>query len=69
MNASTADRLLSLEETRRLLGIGNTKLFDLLKSGELSARKLGTRTVIAESELVRFQQHLPPVSGAPGHER
>lgn len=64
MNTPAADRFLSLEETRRLLGIGNTKLFDLLKSGELSARKLGARTVIAESELVRFQQQLPQVRPA-----
>lgn len=61
MNMPTADRLLSLEETRRLLGIGNTKLFELLKTGEISARKLGARTVVPESEIVRFQQQLPQV--------
>ncbi|OYU50499.1 MAG: hypothetical protein CFE31_02825 [Rhizobiales bacterium PAR1] len=63
MTTTIATRLLSLEETRRLLGIGNTKLFELLKTGQLSARKLGARTVIAESELIRFQQQLPQVRG------
>lgn len=64
MNNPTPDRFVSLEETRRLLGIGQTKLFELLKTGELSARKLGSRTVIPESELISFQQQLPQVRPA-----
>jgi excisionase family DNA binding protein len=36
------------------LGIGRTALYELLKSGDLRFFKLGTRTLIPESELQRF---------------
>lgn len=36
------------------LGIGRTALYELLKSGELRCFKLGTRTLIPETELQRL---------------
>lgn len=36
------------------LGIGRTLLYDLLKKGKLRSIKLGTRTLIPESELQRL---------------
>ena len=36
------------------LGIGRTAFYELLKAGEIRAFKVGTRTLIAESELQRF---------------
>ncbi len=36
------------------LGIGRTLLYDLLKQGKLRSIKLGTRTLIPESELQRL---------------
>ncbi len=36
------------------LGIGRTLLYDLLKQGKLRKIKLGTRTLIPESELQRL---------------
>lgn len=36
------------------LGIGRTALYELLKTGQLRAFKVGTRTLIPESELERF---------------
>lgn len=41
-------------EACRRLGIGRTALYELLKTGELKAFKIGSRTLIAESELQRF---------------
>ena len=36
------------------LGIGRTLLYDLLKQGKLKSIKLGSRTLIPESELQRL---------------
>lgn len=36
------------------LGIGRTALYELLKAGELRCFKVGTRTLIPETELQRF---------------
>ena len=36
------------------LGIGRTALYELLKAGELRSFKVGTRTLIPETELQRF---------------
>jgi len=36
------------------LGIGRTLMYDLLKQGKLRAIKLGTRTLIPETELQRL---------------
>jgi len=36
------------------LGIGRTALYELLKAGELRCFKVGTRTLIPESELQDF---------------
>ena len=36
------------------LGIGRTAFYELLKSGEIRSIKVGTRTLIPESELQRF---------------
>ena len=36
------------------LGIGRTLIYDLLKQGKLRSIKLGTRTLIPESELQRL---------------
>ena len=38
----------------RRLGIGRTLIYDLLKQGKLKSIKLGTRTLIPESELQRL---------------
>ena len=36
------------------LGIGRTLMYDLLKQGKLQSIKLGTRTLIPETELQRL---------------
>lgn len=42
--------VLSVEEFLDLYGIGNTKLYELIKSGELTTRKCGRRRLIAVSD-------------------
>lgn len=46
-------------EAAKAIGIGRSTLFALLARGELKARKLGTRTLIAASELQRYVESLP----------
>ena len=47
-------------ESARWLGIGRTKLFDILKRNDLRAVRLGGRTLIPVAELERFAASLPP---------
>ena len=52
--------LLSITESARRLGIGKTRVFELLKAEELHAVRLGGRTLIPIAELERFVAQLPP---------
>lgn len=44
----------SVMEAARLLGIGRTKVYELLKSGELRSRKVGRRTVVSVASIRAF---------------
>jgi len=44
----------TIPDTCRRLGIGRTLVYDLIKRGQLRPIKLGTRTLIPESELQRL---------------
>ena len=45
---------LSIEEARAATGLGRTKLYQLINSGELKARKIGKRTIILRDDLDAF---------------
>ena len=45
---------LSIEETMAATGIGRTKLYELINSGQLIAKKIGKRTIILKSDLDAF---------------
>lgn len=45
---------LSIEQALAATGLGRTKLYEALKSGDLRAKKLGTRTLILQSDLETF---------------
>lgn len=45
---------LSIEQALEVSNLGRTKLYELLKSGSLPARKLGRRTLILQSDLDAF---------------
>jgi excisionase family DNA binding protein len=49
---------LSIEETLIATGIGRTKLYQLINSGELKARKIGARTFILKEDLEVFLKNL-----------
>lgn len=51
---------LSIEETRMATGLGRTKIYQLINSGELKARKIGKRTFVLKDDLETFLQNLQP---------
>ncbi len=60
MSFNNSDRVcFSPAEAAKALGIGRTTLFALLGRGDIKARKLGARTLIAASELDRYVASLP----------
>jgi excisionase family DNA binding protein len=55
-------------EARRYLGIGKSKFFDLLNSGQLKARRDGGRLLFLRSDLDNYLDRLP-IRGATDHAR
>lgn len=45
---------LRIEEFGQAVGIGRTKVFDLIREGRVRAVKIGTRTIIPRSEVDRL---------------
>ena len=56
-------RAMSIDEFCSRYGPGRTKVYQELKSGRLRARKIGTRTVIAEDDAEDWLRHLPVIEG------
>ncbi len=58
----------SIEEVRIATGLGRTKIYQLISSGALKARKLGKRTIILKDDLEAFLSNLEtyPVSNQDG---
>ena len=55
----------SIEEASTAIGVGRTKIYELIGSDALKARKLGKRTIILKEDLEAFLTSLPPY--APEH--
>jgi excisionase family DNA binding protein len=52
-------RALSVEEAAKAAGIGRTMLFEEIRKGRITARKVGRRTIIAVDELDTWLKGLP----------
>ena len=48
-----------IEDARRCLGLGTTKLYELIGTGALDARKAGGRTLITAESLRAYLASLP----------
>ena len=57
--------LLSIAESARRLGIGKTRIFEILKAEQLHAVRLGGRTLIPIAELERFRGAAPAANAKP----
>jgi excisionase family DNA binding protein len=51
--------MLSVAQAVRILGIGRSTLYTLIKEGRLPVRKLGNRTLIMRVDLEQFIAELP----------
>lgn len=51
MNHETQPRLLDVTETTSRTCLGKTKLYEVIKTGELRPIKLGRKTVFSEQEV------------------
>jgi excisionase family DNA binding protein len=49
----------SPEKTAEVTGLGRTKIFEMIRSGELKARKAGRRTLIFDGDLRECLSRLP----------
>jgi excisionase family DNA binding protein len=49
---------LSIDETLAATGLGRTKLYQLINSGDLKARKIGKRTIVLKDDLDAFLDSL-----------
>ena len=49
----------SLREVGGLINTGQTKLFELIKSGQLKTRKLGRKRLVLDTDLEGFLEELP----------
>lgn len=49
---------LSIQDVKTATGLGLTKIYSLLRSGEIPAKKLGKRTFVLKSDLEDFLNNL-----------
>ncbi|MDG0810073.1 helix-turn-helix domain-containing protein [Cohnella rhizosphaerae] len=49
---------LTMEQVARYLGIGRTRVFHLIKSGELSSYKIGKSRRVRRTDLLEFEKRL-----------
>jgi len=48
----------SISEAQAIIGLGKTKIYELLKTGEIPAKKVFRRTIILRSDLDNFLNNL-----------
>lgn len=56
---NTEPILYSVSEAKRLIGTGTTRLYELIGTGRLDARKAGGRTLITAESLHAYAAALP----------
>jgi len=70
MNTHTAAAveplLLSIADAKRVAGLGRTKLYDLIGSGDVVAKKAGRRTLVCAASLRGYVESLPAVEPKKG---
>jgi len=54
---------LSIAEATKVLGVGRSTLYALIKDGRLPVRKLGSRTLVLSTDLATFITALPASGG------
>jgi excisionase family DNA binding protein len=57
--------LLTINQCCWLAGIGRTKFYELVASGEIPVRKVGKKTLVTAADLKRWTDHLPAMAVSP----
>ncbi|MEC7702974.1 MAG: helix-turn-helix domain-containing protein [Pseudomonadota bacterium] len=52
-------KLYSIPDVQEMLGLGQTKIYELMHAGKLKAVKLGRKTLISKSSIDDFVSNLP----------
>jgi len=60
--------LYRVDEAKRMLGLGTTKVYELIAQNVLDARKAGTRTLITGESLRAYAISLPKANITTGRE-
>jgi excisionase family DNA binding protein len=61
-------RAMSVEEAAKAAGVGRTLLFEEIRKGRITARKVGRRTIIMTAELDAWLKTLPTAGKGGRHE-
>ena len=69
VNRLTAAEALSVQETCEVGGFGKSTFYVLVNSGLLPAKKLGKKTLVLRSDLLKFLATLPSAAGQVGRSR
>jgi excisionase family DNA binding protein len=59
-------RAMSVEEAAKAAGVGRTILFEEIRKGHITARKVGRRTIITTDALDAWLKSLPMKTGKGG---
>jgi len=62
LESASEPLLLDVVSSAKVLGIGRTQLFKLIREGELNACHIGRRTLIAQAELEEYVGRLRQAS-------
>lgn len=52
------NEVFSVKQTQKIIGFGKTKIYQLLNSGELPAKKAGRKTLILKRDIDKFLESL-----------
>lgn len=55
---------ITVDDATTYCGIGRTKLYELIREGHLTARKMGKRTLLLTAELDAYVMSLPTLKAA-----
>ena len=55
---------ITVDDATAYCGIGKTKLYELVKEGRFTARKIGRRTLLLTAELDAYIESLPTLKSA-----
>ncbi|MEM1151706.1 MAG: helix-turn-helix domain-containing protein [Pseudomonadota bacterium] len=55
----------SISDVQRVSGLGRTKIYELIKSGELPVRKVGSRSLVLVNDLQALLEALPIANSVP----